>query len=172
MPNIIEETAAKAAGKVGAIRAAFNGLDGVFRQLADEHKQVATLLASATMASTPEKRADLWGKIRQELTAHEHAERQVVYPEFEMHASLMKVVSEHEAEADELELLIRNVDTCALSSSEWEAHLKLLQKAVVHHATREEKEFFPQAQEVLGEQRVEELEKRYLSARRVLLEGL
>lgn len=172
MPNIIEQTAAKAAGKVGAMRAAFNGLDGVFRQLADEHKQVATLLVSATMASTAEKRADLWGKIRQELTAHEQAERQVVYPEFEMHATLMKLVSEHEAEADELEILIRNVDTCSLSSSDWDTHLKLLHKAVVRHANREEKEFFPEAQELLGEQRAEEIGQRYVAARRVLLEGL
>lgn len=172
MPNIFEETAAKAAGKLGAMKAAVKGLDGVFRQLAEEHKEVATLLPSATLTSDPAKRADTWAKIRQDLTAHEHAELEIVYPEFEMHASLADIVSQHEAEADELEELIRNVDTTPLDSMQWETCVKELQAAVLRHATREENDFFPRAQEVIGERRAEELEELYLSAKQTLTQGL
>lgn len=172
MPNIIEETAAKAAGKFGALKAAMSGLHGVFRRLAEEHKEVATLLARATMSSDAEKRADLWGKIRQELTAHEHAESQVVYPEFEMHASLVDIVRQHDSEAEQLEAFIQNVDRAPIASVQWEGSLKQLQEAVVRHAEREEQHFFPRVQEVIGEQRAEALGERYVAAKETLLHGL
>lgn len=172
MPNILERTAAKAAGKVGAIQAAISGLDGIFRQLAEEHKEVATLLPSATLTSDPEKRAETWGKIRQELTAHEHAELEVVYPEFEMHASLADIVSEHEMEADHLEALIGNVDSAPIASVQWETSVKQLHSAVLRHAAREENEFFPRAQEVIGERRAKELRDQYLEFKETLIERI
>jgi hemerythrin superfamily protein len=172
MPNILEQTAAKAAGKLGAIKAAVSGLHGVFRQLSEEHKEVATLLASATLSSDPEKRAQAWGKVRHDLTAHEHAELEIVYPEFEMHASLLDIVREHEAQADHLEALISNVDSAPIGSAQWETSVKQLHSGILRHATREEQEFFPRAQEVIGERRSEELEDQYLAVKESLLQGV
>lgn len=172
MPNILEQTAAKAAGKMGAIKAAINGLDGVFRQLAEEHKEVAALFTRATLSSDPEKRVELWGTIRQQLTAHENAELDIVYPEFEMHASLMDIVREHEADADHLEALIANVDASPITSPEWESAVKELQSVVLRHAAREEKEYFPRAQEVIGERRAEELDELYIASKEALLQSM
>jgi hemerythrin superfamily protein len=172
MPNILEQTAAKAAGKVGAIKAAMSGLDGVFRQLAEEHKEVATLLSAAVLISDPEKRVAAWSKIRRDLAAHEHGELEVVYPEFEMHASLMDIVREHEDEVDHLEALISNVDSAPIASVQWETSLKQLQSAVLRHASREEREFFPRAQGVIGERRVEELEDQYLASKEAMLQNI
>lgn len=172
MPNILEQTAAKAAGKVGAVKAAISGLDGVFRQLAEEHQEVASLMPRAVSTSDPEKRAELWDKIRQELTAHEHGELEVVYAEFEMHASLTDIVRQHEAEADHLEALISNVDAAPTNSVQWETSIKQLQAAVLRHASREEKEFFPLAQELIGERRTNELKELYLASKDSLLQGI
>jgi len=172
MPNILEQTAAKAAGKMGAIKAAISGLDGVFRQLAEEHKEVATLFARATVSSDAEKRAEIWSAIRQQLTAHENAELEIVYPEFEMHASLMDIVREHEADADHLEALIANVDAAPITGPQWESAIKELQAVVLRHASREEKEYFPRAQEVIGERRVEELEELYIASKETLLQSM
>lgn len=172
MPNVFEETAAKAAGKFGGLQAAIGGLHGVFRRLAEEHKEVATLLNRASMCSDVEERVDLWGTIREELMAHEHAESQVVYPEVEMHASLVEIVRQHDSEAEQLEAFIHNVDRSSIASVQWEGSLKQLQEAVLHHAEREERHFFPRIQEVIGEQRAEALGERYVAAKEALLHGL
>jgi len=79
MASIIEDTVAEAMGKLGRVRAKFNGLQGIFSLLMEEHKQLATLLARAEMSTDPEKRAELWAKIRPELLAHERAEAQTLY---------------------------------------------------------------------------------------------
>lgn len=172
MPNIIEEAAAKTAGKIGAIKAKITGLDGVFRRLSEEHKEVGTLIGRAAISADAEKRADLWGKIRQELTAHEHAELQIVYPALQAEPELEDVVRQHQLEADELEALIRDVDRAPLGSVQWEGCIKQLQGAVLQHAEREEEHFFPRAQSAIGERRAEELEQRYLDAKQALLHGL
>lgn len=172
MPNPIEEAAAKVAGKIGSIQARIGGLDGVFRRLSEEHAQVTMLIARAAISSDPEKRADLWAKIREELTAHEHAELQIVYPALEAEPQLVDIVRQHRAEADEIDLLIRSVDTAALTTVQWEGCIKQLQGAVLAHADREEEHFFPRARAVIGERRAEELEQRYLEAKNVLLHGL
>lgn len=171
MPNVLDHTAAKAAGKVGATKAAVSGLQGVFRQLADEHQEVATLLITASLTSDAEKRADLWSSIRLNLTAHEHAELEVVYPEFEMHASLMDIVSEHEDEADHLEALIHNVDSAPVASAQWDTAIKQLQSAVLRHAAKEQREFFPRAQEVIGGRRLAELNDQYLASKSAFTQG-
>lgn len=172
MANVFEEVIAKAAGKLGALKAKVNGLDGVFRRLTEEHKEVAILLQRAGMSTDTEKRDELWSTIRQELTAHEQAELQVLYTELESHPALTEIVRQHESDADKLQVLIANLDSAAPSSAQWEGCLRQLEHAVLKHAEREEEHFFPKAQEFIGEERAEQLEYKYLQAKKVLIRGL
>ena len=80
MPNPIENIAAKAAGKVGAIEAMAKGLNGVFVTLAEQHHEACVLLSRAEGTKDAEKRRELWTEIKKQLVSHERAELAEVYP--------------------------------------------------------------------------------------------
>jgi hypothetical protein len=172
MPNIIEEFAAHTAGKVGALAARVKGLTGVFNKLAEQHKEASALLKRASMSHEPEKRRDLWRKIRVELLSHERAELREVYPAFQSHPELETIAQQHDADADELEATIQELDVTDAASDAWGVTLKRLIDRVVQHAREEEDEFFPRAQEVLGKEQAELLEQRYLASQEAIKEQL
>jgi hemerythrin HHE cation binding domain-containing protein len=164
MPNAIESLSAKVAGTAGAAAARAKGLTGVFNKLAEQHKEVAALLQRAEIADEPEKRKDLWSKIRVELLSHEQGELREVYPAFDKHVSLRDIVEEHGDDADLLEATIQEIDGIDFASEAWPVALKRLITAVKQHAEEEEKEFFPRAQDVLGKNETKSLEERFLAA--------
>lgn len=172
MSGIIEDTVAGALGKLGRVRAKFNGLEGVFTLLMEEHKQVATLLARAEISFDPEKRAELWMKIRPELLAHERAEAQTIYKDVEARPEAAELAHQHESEEEDLHGLIQNVDSAAFDSAQWEACIKQVHEAVLRHARREEEEYFPRVQEVIGPERTEQLEEQYAQVKLALLSSL
>jgi hemerythrin superfamily protein len=169
MSNAIEEAAAKAAGKFAAVQATVRGLRGVFRRLAEEHKEIAILLKRAGATNDPKKRASLWARVRAEMTAHERAERQEVYPDFEAHAALSDIVTVHDLEATELSTLIAKIDSTRSDCMQWVAFLKLVEQIWIRHAAREENQFFPRIQAVIGSTRAETLEVRYMATKQTLL---
>jgi hypothetical protein len=169
MSSIIEDTVAEALGKLGRVRAKFNGLEGVFTLLMEEHVQVATLLARAEISFDPEKRAELWAKIRSELLAHERAEAQTIYAHVATDPETAELARQHESEAEDLLGLIQNVDSSAFDSAQWEGCIKQVHEAVLRHARREEEHYFPQIQELVGAERAERLEQEYSEAKQALL---
>lgn len=165
MPNLIEQASAKLAGKVGGVQASFDGLKGVFRKLVEEHKEVAVLLKRARASHDPEKRADLWAKLRAELVSHERAEINHVYHEFLPTGDGVDLGEAHEVEADELEVLVAELDALAFDADEWQPAMDRLQQTVLRHAAREEEHYFPRLQEAIGAVRATELEELYIRAK-------
>jgi hemerythrin HHE cation binding domain-containing protein len=161
MPNAMESLSAKIAGTAGAAAARAKGLTGVFNKLAEQHKEAAALLKRAETTSDPEKRRDLWTKIRVELMSHEQGELREVYPAFDKHVSLRDIVEEHADDADLLESTIKELDEIDTASEAWPVTLKRLIAAVQRHAEEEEGEFFPRAQDVLGKNETRSLEERF-----------
>lgn len=162
---------ARAAAKIGAVQATARGLHGVFKRLSEEHKEISTLLMRAAMTSDIAKRAELWPLIRDELVAHEQAELQEVYPDFEWHPSLVDVVRTHEGDGARLQAFVRELDSLTFDSPLWHPTLLKLEAVVNAHAEREEELFFPRVQAILGAERVAELDARYL-ATRVAIRGI
>jgi hemerythrin superfamily protein len=165
MPNVIEETISKVAGKLGEAKAIVTGLQGVFRQLTLEHKEVAVLLARAAMSSDGDKRAELWTGIRQMLTAHEEAEELVIYGELDGRPELEDLVKQHRSEATQLEAFMQNVDLSLPDTVLWEGSLKQLREAVLRHAHEEEAHLFPRLQKELGVEWARQVARRYESVR-------
>jgi hypothetical protein len=166
MPNVFEQVTAKAAEKLGAVAAAMKGLEGVFTQLAGEHREAATLIARIKSTNEPTKRLDLWKELRAALTAHERAEVRVVYKALEGYDSLKQVVDEHNHQAHRLEELITQLTLLPLEDESWKPMFQRLEAAVKQHVEEEEGEFFPRVQGVIGKAKAEELEAPYLAAKR------
>jgi hemerythrin superfamily protein len=172
MPNPIEHLAAKTAGKAGAVSARAKGLNGVFTQLAEQHKQAATLLKRIASVDDVAKRQDLWLTIRRELMAHERAEVKVVYPVLQQHPATRDIAERHAEEADTLEAAIGEIDIVGCESPNFKPLIERLITLVTHHVNEEENEFFPRAQETLGKDGVASLEQPFTEAHQQILQSI
>ena len=170
MSNRIDTVVAKGKGLIKGLRARRDGLTGVFRTLAEQHTEVATLIER--LEADASKRATLWPKIRIELLSHERAELSEVYPVLREHAETTALADRHEAEAQELEDLIYELDDEDIESEDWGAVFDQLAGTVLDHAEEEEKLIFPVAQRVIGEMRAKELVEPFLTAKRMIADAV
>jgi hypothetical protein len=138
-------------------------LIGVFRFLADQHDDAATLFGQ--LLEAPESRALLWPQIRRALVAHEHGEVRELYPVLRQLEELRGLADHHDEEARALDGLIAGLDAVELQSPEWLHAFEGLVATVKHHAKAEEEaKIFPLAQRALGKARALELEAKLRDA--------
>lgn len=170
MPNQFEEMVSKGAGAAGAAAARIKGLSGVFVTLSEEHRAARTLLQRALASGDAAKRADLWGRLRRELLAHERAELQEIYPLLQgARGQAQAIPLKHGEQALVLEACVEDVERASFESSEWHDALERLAQALDQHTHEEEAEFFPRAQEALGKDMAKDLDERYKVAKSAFL---
>jgi hypothetical protein len=163
----MEPTTAKPAGKAKPGKARPDGLVGVFATLADQHAQVAAMLAQ--LQQEPATRPVLWPAVRREMVAHEHSEVRELYPVLRQYEETRAFADHHDDEARELDALIGRLDMMNPSSEAWGQVLELLASTMLHHAKEEEEgKMFPVAQRVLGEARAIELDAKVLETKQLL----
>jgi hemerythrin superfamily protein len=171
MTNRTEALAAKVVGKAKAAKATLEGLTGVFRHLEEEHGKVSALLMRLKASSDPSVRRELLPTIRYELLAHEQAELKEVYPVLRENAQTRGVAEAHATHADRLESAMAALTDTAVDSHQWPMVLEQLVEEVKHHVREEEEDFFPLAQQVVGE-RAGEMRERYELAKAAALKQL
>lgn len=165
MTNIIERAVARAAAKWGGIQATAKGQYGVFRRLSEEHREIASWLRSVATTSDVETRRELWPVLRDALLAHERAEMQEVYPDFEWHPSLVDNVVTHDEDAERLQDFVNELERLGFESHDWQPTVAKLEALMNAHIEREEELLFPHVQAVIGKDRAEELEARYVATK-------
>ena len=170
MSNRIDTAISKAKGLIKRVRARRDGLHGVFRTLAEQHTEVATLIDR--VEADPSKRAALWPKIRIELLSHERGETREVYPVLREHTETERLADQHDAEAMDLEELVDQLDDADPDSDDWAALFDQLAGTVLDHAEQEELLIFPLAQRVLGDQLVKELDANFRAAKQQIADAV
>jgi hemerythrin superfamily protein len=165
MPNSLENTASKVMGAAKNLKATFKGLTGVFKHLMEEHGKVGALLKRVNASSDEQVRAELYPTIRKELLAHERGEVIAVYPVLAQFAETARIAAEHGREAEELEAAIAAVDALSFSDASWGPTFGRLVELVEAHVKQEESEFFPKAQELLGDDQATALLPRFETAK-------
>jgi hemerythrin superfamily protein len=165
MPNSLENAASKAMGAAKDVKATLKGLTGVFKHLMEEHGKVAALLKRVSMSSDVKVRSELYPTIRRELLSHERGEMDVVYPELARFPETGSISAEHAREAQELETAIQAVDTLPFGDARWSPAFERLVQLVEAHVKEEEGEFFPKAQQVIGEEAAKALLPRFEAAK-------
>jgi hemerythrin superfamily protein len=168
MPTRTDSAIAKTKAAAHAVKAKLDGLHGVFATLAKQHAEVSALMKR--VEDDADKREELWPKIRMDLLSHERGELRVVYPELRMNAATRSLADEHEEEAKELEGLIHELDGTAIDSNMWGSRFATLAETVRQHAELEEKEIFPQAQQVIGKMRTKAMNDEFLAAKKQVSE--
>lgn len=165
MSTRIETAMSRAIGKVKVAKATLRGLNGVFRTLTEQHGEVAALMRRCLDTTDMTQRAELWQEVRLEILSHERAEKSEVYSAIGRLEDGEELVREHDADGKELEALIARVDSLEPGTRAWEKLFEELSDSVEHHATEEEDVIFPKALALLGDDRAQALDGRFLSAK-------
>ena len=127
-----------------------------FELLKADHEKVAGLFEQLEAASGKAK-LSVFNQIRTELELHAHIEEKIFYPALEKPAETHDLTLEAYEEHDVVKKLLRELSRARTPNEEWEAKAKVLQENVEHHVEEEENELFPKANQVLGEEEIEEL---------------
>jgi iron-sulfur cluster repair protein YtfE (RIC family) len=166
MPNRIEKAASEVMGAMKDVKATFKGLTGVFKHLMEEHGKVGPMLKRVGMSSDAKVRAELYPTLRHELLGHETGELKVVYPALAEYPETSAIAEEHARQAGELQQCIEELDRLSFGDAAWGPTFDRLASMVEEHVSKEEGDYFPKAQKVLGDQRAEELLPRFEAAKK------
>ena len=172
MPHPTEHTVASRAGTLGPVSTHAQSLSGVFRLLAEQHRQAAGLLRRAERCEDAAERQALWIEIRRQLLSHERGEALELYPSLEGYDAARDIIAQHSRQAEELESVINEVEEVDYTSDAWTARVQDVVALFEEHVEEEEGDFFPRAQEILGERTAAELEERFIGAQREVLNTL
>lgn len=158
MPNALERAASEVMGAAKDVQAGFKGLTGVFMHLMEEHGKVSALITRVALSQDLEVRAKLYPTIRTELLDHERGELKAVYPALAHFPETASIAAAHAHHASELEAAILELDALSFNGASWGPAFERLAKLVDEHVTIEEREYFPLAQKVMGDERAEQLQ--------------
>jgi hemerythrin superfamily protein len=166
MPNRIEKAASGVMGAMKDMKATVKGLSGVFKRLMEEHGKVSALIKRVSMSSDGKVRAELFPTIRSELLGHETGELNVVYPALAEYPETSSIAEEHARQAGELKQCIEELDRLSFVDAGWGPAFDRLAHLVDEHVSKEEGEYFPKAQKVIGDQRAEQLLPQFEAAKK------
>lgn len=139
-----------------------SGYPGIFRHLAGEHSEVATLMkkvAGSSEGSTV--REELFPEIRKKLLAHTKAEEQEFYDPLRRHPETEDLIAQATEEHEKVEGYLDELTSGNKATKTWMKIFERMRRAVEAHVDMEENDIFPAAREVLSAEEAQEMEKRY-----------
>jgi hemerythrin superfamily protein len=145
---------------------------GVFETLVEQHRQILDVLRRASASNAPARRQALWTEARRQLLSHERAEETAVYATLEGYDTARALLEQHGDQSVELELAIADLDATDCESVDWMEQLRDVMVMVEEHIRDEETDFFPRAQELLGDNTARELEDPFSNAYREVRDTL
>ena len=131
--------------------------------LKEDHKKVRGLLSqlAETTKRAEKTRTELLATIAKEIEVHAKIEEEIFYPAFkdaagegEAEAMYFEALEEHHAAGD---LVLPDLLATDVTSDRFSGRAKVLKEMIEHHAGEEEKEMFPKARELLGNEMLREL---------------
>jgi hemerythrin superfamily protein len=131
--------------------------------LKEDHKKVRALLSELTDTTkrAEKTRTELLAKIAREIEVHTKIEEEIFYPAFkdaagegDDEALYFEAIEEHRCAGD---LVLPDLLATDVTSDKFSGRAKVLKELIEHHAGEEEKEMFPKARELLGNEMLREL---------------
>jgi hemerythrin superfamily protein len=137
--------------------------------LQNDHSAVKQLLTAFghTTARAAQQRQKLMDQIAEELEIHSTLEEEIFYPAVKSVPGGQRLVSEAKAAHKKVDSLVAEAQGLSMDTYEVMEKVEELRDAVIHHATEEEREMFPLAEDGLGEQ-LEKLGEQLAARKKVL----
>jgi hemerythrin superfamily protein len=129
--------------------------------LTKDHREVDTLIARLEEAgerdtASPSDRST-FQQFLNALAVHMKAEEEILYPAMKQFEEEKELVVESYDEHAEVKALLTQMNELDPTSKEFQENLKQVKVGIEHHVSEEEGEMFPDAQELLGDARLEEI---------------
>jgi hemerythrin superfamily protein len=157
--------AATVAGKTKRAAKAMAGYAAIFNHLAEEHAQVSILMKRlANSSDGSDIREELFPEIRKNLLAHACAEEEEFYPPLREHPELSELVAQSLKEHQQTKQYLEQLHAGNKDTKTWAELFRRMMRAVESHVELEENELFPKANELMSEERTDQIESRYEDA--------
>jgi hemerythrin superfamily protein len=135
-----------------------------------DHKKVEQLFKEFEKSGGGKRRQELVGEICKELEAHATIEEEVFYPAFARKAKKSEEETVREAleEHHLVKVTIGELRDMKPSDEQFDAKVKVLMENVRHHVKEEEREMLPEAEKLLGKERLAELGEQVMQRKQQL----
>lgn len=130
-----------------------------------DHERVKAILTQLSESTERgiKKRTELLSKLEMEISIHTRLEEEILYPAYKEAGGKEQDVMYYEAKEEH-----RTVDSLVLpdlkqtdpGTPEFSGRVKVVKELLEHHIEEEEKEMFPQANKLLGKDKLNELGQR------------
>lgn len=136
-----------------------------FTSLKADHRKVADLFSQVETAAS-EQQQRLFEQISREFETHTYIEETVLYPALQQYGKLKDHVLAAREEHKQVKTLLREIEQLADGRKKFEAKLKVMKENIEHHVEAEENTLFPQAQQLLSQNELTQLEEEMEQARK------
>ena len=136
-----------------------------------DHEKVKSLLRELepTTERAVKTRADLFARLKSELTVHEIIEEEIFYPTLKQHPKAKEIVLEGYEEHNVVDTLMSELSNLSVEDETWGPKATVMIENIEHHIEEEEGEMFQKARQVFDEAELVELGER-MARRRVSAE--
>ncbi|SEI21641.1 hemerythrin domain-containing protein [Pseudomonas asplenii] len=127
-----------------------------------DHEKVKTILAQLSESTdrAEKKRTELLQKLELEVTIHTQLEEEILYPAFKEAGSKKDDEMYYEAKEEHRtvdSLVLPDLKNTSPTTPEFAGRVKVVKELLEHHIEEEENEMFPQAEKLLGKEKLESL---------------
>lgn len=125
----------------------------ITEMLKEDHREVESLIAQLEDGADQET----FGKLKNALTMHTQIEESILYPALEDFDETGEQVEESYQEHDDVDQLLEDMTGIDPQSEEFQDLLVELKDSIEHHVQEEENQMFPNAENLLGTETLEEM---------------
>ncbi|WP_273822334.1 hemerythrin domain-containing protein [Pseudomonas asplenii] len=127
-----------------------------------DHEKVKTLLTQLSESTdrAQKKRTELLQKLELEVTIHTQLEEEILYPAFKEAGGRQQEQMYHEAKEEHRtvdSLVLPDLKNTSPTTPEFAGRVKVVKELLEHHIEEEENEMFPEAEKLLGKEKLESL---------------
>lgn len=125
--------------------------------LIEQLESIDTDLDDDEEVGTGEMPQDIFNQLKKALTLHTQAEEQIIYPAMKQFPETADLIPEAIEEHQQVDQLLEEMAQLSPTDDEFQEKLEELKEDLLHHIEEEEDELFPKAEELCGEERLEEM---------------
>jgi iron-sulfur cluster repair protein YtfE (RIC family) len=127
--------------------------------LTQDHREALDLIERLENADDGEAEgaAEAFNLLKASLAVHMRAEEEIYYPALAKYEEFSDILEDSVPEHEMVRQQLVQMSSLAPSSEEFQSVLAEMKTAIEAHAENEEDDIFPEAEEVLGEARIEAL---------------
>ena len=114
-----------------------------------DHEEADTILNTLASGDMGPNDAALFGRLKESLKLHTSVEEEIFYPALKRFPETKRLIEDSYAEHEEVDKLLAEMSP---GNSSWDEQILELGRKVKRHAEKEERELFPKAEELLGDQ--------------------